>query len=351
MRSFEKQIRETVKSWGLHPELHGRSVLITGAGGHLGSTLSKFLLAYNEMNDLKNESSIKVISAARDCTRIQHLYTTFLNDPNHTFLDFEVTSSLENLQNVDYIIHAASPSSPVFHQLNPIETLDANIIGTRNLLEFAAKGCHSFLYISSTGVYGKPGTAANAGSNESAFEGISPTEVGACYIEAKRAGEALCVAYARQKSVPAKIARLSHVFGPGMNLDTKMAQADFVSDILKGDAPKLNGDGKAVRSFLYIMDAVLGCLHVLLHGKPAEAYNVADPSNSMTIGAFAHQLVEIFSDRNLKGIDSLPQKQNLDCQKYYGIEKLASLGWKPQTIFRDAVVDTVHYYENQSKVD
>lgn len=340
------------ETWGMHPELHGRHIFITGAGGHLGSTLSKFLLAYNDVNNLKDEESIKVISTARNIKQVQNLYVTNLNNPYLTLLDYDVTRSIDYLSNIDYIIHAASPSSPAFHQTNPIETLNANIIGTQNLLELAGnKKCLSFLFVSSTGVYGKPGTAVNAGSNELSFEGVSPIEVGTCYVEAKRAGEALCVAYARQKGVPAKIARLSHVFGPGMNLETKMAQADFVSDILHGSAPKLNGDGKALRSFLYIMDAVTGCLQVLLNGNSAEAYNVADPANSMTIGTFAHKLVELFSDKNLRGIDLLPEKTNLENQNCYGIDKIKTLGWKPQVNFNDAIIETVQYYDNLAKVD
>jgi len=192
----------------------------------------------------------------------------------------------------DYIIHAASIASPIFYRKSPIETMDANILGLRSLLDHAiarkrtSKPIQGFLFFSSSEIYGSPDpkfipTPEHYNGN------VSCTGPRACYDESKRFGETLCVNFAHQHQIPITIARPFNNYGPGLKLKDGRVVSDFASNILNGEDIVLLSDGSASRTFCYIADAVHGYLLVLLCGSPGESYNIGIEEPEISIKKFA----------------------------------------------------------------
>jgi UDP-glucuronate decarboxylase len=177
----------------------------------------------------------------------------------------------------DYIIHAASIASPTYYRRYPIETMDANVTGLRNLLDYATSpsgsGIRSILYFSTSEIYGDP-DAASIPTKETYRGLVSSTGPRACYDESKRYGETLCVNFARERGVPVTMARPFNNYGPGLKLTDRRVLPDLVRDVLAGRNITLLSDGKPTRTFCYVADAVTGYYKILLRGRPGEPYNI-----------------------------------------------------------------------------
>ena len=208
---------------------------------------------------------------------------------------------------LEYIIHAASPASPNQYSQYPAEVLDANITGTRELLELArAKKSKGFMFLSSGEVYGK---VEKIPTKESDYGYIDLLNIRSCYSEGKRAGEALCVAWFHQYNVPTKIVRPFHTYGPRMEIGDGRVFADFVEDILENRNITLFSDGATTRAFCYISDAIAGFFKVLLNGEPATAYNVGSDVE-ISISDLAEKLVKEFSEKNISIIHKQRKHSN-----------------------------------------
>jgi UDP-glucuronate decarboxylase len=152
--------------------------------------------------------------------------------------------------------------------------MDANTMGLRNLLDYAAvHRPEAFLYFSTSEIYGDP-DAAHIPTDESYRGNVSCTGPRACYDESKRFGETLCVNFAKVRGVPVAMARPFNNYGPGLRLSDRRVLPDFFRDSLAGRDIVLHSDGLATRTFCYISDALSGYLRILLGGKPGESYNI-----------------------------------------------------------------------------
>jgi nucleoside-diphosphate-sugar epimerase len=213
-------------------------------------------------------------SAEQAKSRFHH----WLQDDGFSLLVQDVTQSLPHDLKPQLIIHAASPASPKFYRPDPVGTMLPNVVGTLNLLNLARQArTERFLFFSSAEVYGlfrDPPAAID----ETSYGSLDPNDNRSCYAESKRMGEALCSAYALQYGVAATIVRPFHTYGPGMKLNDGRVFADFIRDVVTGQEITLKGDGKDRRSFCYLSDATEAFLHILLHGRPGQAYNVGNPS-------------------------------------------------------------------------
>jgi UDP-glucuronate decarboxylase len=203
-----------------------------------------------------------------------------------------------------YVIHAAGIASPTYYRAHPIETMDANINGLRNLLDYARQRLEAglemegFLFYSSSEIYGDP--APDAIPTPETYRGnVSCTGPRACYDESKRYGETLCVNFARQHGIPVTSVRPFNNYGPGMKITDGRVIADFFRDALGGRNLVLLSDGSPTRTFCYVSDAVTGYYLALLRGRRGEAYNVGvhGPEISMldlaeTIAGLANDLFD-----------------------------------------------------------
>jgi UDP-glucuronate decarboxylase len=251
-------------------------------------------------------------------------------------------------QPADFIIHAASQASPKFFGVDPVGPFEANVLGTQHMLHLAHQS-HSegFLFFSSGEVYGQPSDPAKLVS-ESDYGYLDPLQVRSCYAEGKRAGETLCACWHAQHGVPAKIVRLSHTYGPGMELNDGRVFADFVADIVERRNIVLKSDGSARRPFCYLADATEAYFRVLLLGVPGEAYNVGSGKQCSML-ELAETLCRLFPERGCqvvrqpreaadRYIPSQVQGFALD------LSKIRALGWEATTSIEEGFRRTVESY-------
>lgn len=274
----------------------GSTIAITGAAGFLGFYLSNTLSYWN--TQVANEKQINVVLLDTFLRGRPNWINRLGKQQNITVLSKNVIDPVcDELVSADYIIHAASIASPVFYREHPIETMDANVTGLRNILDSAlarqsVSPPKGILYFSTSEIYGDP-DPANIPTPESYRGNVSCTGPRACYDESKRYGETLCVNFARQHKVPVKIARPFNNYGPGLKITDKRAPPDFANDILNGRDIVLLSDGSPTRTFCYIADAIIGYYKVLFNGTPGESYNIGNDSPEISIRDFAHQNVAI----------------------------------------------------------
>jgi UDP-glucuronate decarboxylase len=325
--------------------LSGANILITGAAGFLPAYMVETILYLNRHRFTK---PARVIALVRNADRARERFAPHLTDRNLEIAVQNISDPLTIPANFDYIVHAASQASPLFYRTDPVGTLSANILGAWHLLEASRQHpVRGFLYFSSGEVYGIiKGNSGPIAEHDGGF--LDPTDVRSCYGESKRMAETMCVAWAHQYSIPTRIVRPFHTYGPGMRLDDGRVFADFVRDILKGGPIVLNSDGSARRSFCYLADATLGFFTVLLLGKNGEAYNVANPNGETSIAELADRLAIEFHSEGI----TVERRARTD-QNYFvspivstipNIDKAKALGWNPPHSIEQGFRRTVESY-------
>ena len=197
------------------------------------------------------------------------------------------------LEPVDFIIHAASIASPVFYRQHPIQTMDANVIGLRHLLDAAvARPVESFLFFSTSEIYGDP-DPANIPTKETYRGNVSCTGPRSCYDESKRYGETLCVNFWQVHKVPVKIVRPFNNYGPGLKISDRRVLPDFFRDVLAGRNIVLLSDGRATRTFCYISDALSGYLRALLSPHHGESFNIGADAPEISMRDLAGLVIKV----------------------------------------------------------
>ncbi|MFA5138747.1 MAG: NAD-dependent epimerase/dehydratase family protein [Elusimicrobiota bacterium] len=322
--------------------MRGKTVLVSGAGGFLPSYMVETLLYLNETRGL----GATVLALERDAARAQARFSHYEGRGDLRVVRQDVAEPLEYGGPVDFIVHAASPASPKRYLVDPVGTILPNVIGTRNLLDLAqTKKSEAFLFFSSAEVYGEPDDCRSTVS-EAVPGRLDPMHPRACYAESKRMGETMCAAWHRQFGVPAKIVRVFHTYGPGMDLQDGRVFCDFVRDIVAGKDILVESDGRAVRPFCYLSDAVRAFFTVLLLGVPGEAYNVANDEARLSVMELAERLAGLFQSRGvgvqLRGTPQPSTGAVSRCSP--DISKLRGLGWQPRHAIEVGFRRTVETY-------
>jgi UDP-glucuronate decarboxylase len=268
--------------------LEGTSLLVTGGSGFL---CSYFLETVACLNDEVFRAPCRVISVDNLRTgstdRVAHL----AGRPDFIFLQHDVSTPLALPEPVDRIIHGAGIASPTFYRRHPLETIDVNVSGTRQMLELARSSSRvrSILYFSTSEIYGDPDPQFIPTPED--YRGfVSCTGPRACYDESKRLAETLCAIYQSCYSTPVKIVRPFNVYGPGQRLDDRRVIPDMISAALRRDPLVLLSDGRATRAFCYISDAITAMWHVLMSGFDGEAFNVGNDEREITMHELAEEM-------------------------------------------------------------
>ena len=324
--------------------LEGKKILISGANGMLPSSIVETLLVLND-NHFKKPCSIMCL--VRNEENFKKRFPKAHDRSDIKLIVSDVADFKTFDGELDYIIHAASQASPKYYGTDTVGTIEANVTGTKNLLEHAKeKNVESFLFFSSSEVYGSMPEGL-VQITEKDYGLVDPMLLRSCYAESKRLGETLCVSYSHQYGVPVKIARPFHTYGPGMRLDDGRIFADLVASVVKKQNIVLKSKGEATRCFCYTADATDGFLRILLHGNNAEAYNIGNPNQELKIIELAQLMVEL-SNNEIKIIFDFEDSKNYVKSKVQRntpeISKLMNLGWQPKIDAKEGFLRTIRSY-------
>lgn len=301
-----------------------KTFLISGATGAIARYFVYTLL---ELNRKYEDVQCRVIALCRNREKAEELFKDYI-DSDLFFLIQSVEQRIIYEGKIDYIIHAASNSATRLFYSNPVETSCANIIGTVNLLELAReKKAEGFLFLSSGAIYGDDSQALSD-VREDEYYVIDSLEIGNCYALSKKMAENLCVSYYSEFGVPAKIVRIAHTYGPGIDLEDGHVYSDFVKAILNNENIVIHGSGMQKRAFCYITDAMKAFFLILFSGQNGEAYNMINNSQFISIKDLAERL---FQGMDIKRDILVKGKEEEDCSNQVSLssEKLEKLGWKP----------------------
>lgn len=250
--------------------ISGRTVLVTGATGLIGSALVRLL----------KEKGAKVTSAVRNVKKAEGESVYYdANEPIGFDRDF------------DYIVHAACSAHPLAYSLDPVGTMKANIIGTMNLLEYAVNHHSRLLFISSGEIYGND-APDESGFKEDYAGTLDTMNPRSCYPESKRAAETLVASYVKQYGADALVARCCHVYGESITSSNSRADAQFLRNAVSGHDIVMKSAGSQVRSFMYADDCAEALITLLEKGISGEAYNVAGRTTA-SIAEYAKTLARL----------------------------------------------------------
>lgn len=254
--------------------------MITGAAGFLGRYLASFLANTSE------ETGIRQLMLT-DLPSQVHRLEPLARAAGVEAAPWDVRQTLpQSLREGawDYIIHAASIASPVKYRQDPLGTIDANLLGLRQLLDLSLdQGTRGLLFFSSSEVYGNP---IEVPTSEAYPGQVSFTGPRACYDESKRLGETLCWIYGTKLRVPVSVVRPFNNFGPFLDINDGRLPSDLASDVFARRDLHLYSDGSPTRTFCYVSDAATGYLSALLHGS-YDAYNIGRDDDEMSVRDFA----------------------------------------------------------------
>jgi nucleoside-diphosphate-sugar epimerase len=275
--------------------LEGKNLLITGGAGFLGCYFVQSVLHWNQKVDSRKHIHLTVYD--NFSRGIPKWLTAIERNSNLTLVKHDIRNPLpQDIGDFEYIIHAASIASPTYYRKDPIGTMDANINGLRMLLEYfkqqkeKSKEVGGFLFFSSSEIYGDP-TPESIPTPEDYRGNVSCTGPRACYDEAKRYGETLCVNFAQQYDLPIKVARPFNNYGPGLKITDRRVLPDFARDVLAGKDIVMLSDGSPKRTFCYVADAITGYYKILVKGHPGEAYNIGVESPEISVAELAEKVV------------------------------------------------------------
>jgi len=309
-----------------------KTVLITGAAGFLGSHLCDYFLSKN----------LKVLG-------IDNLITGSLKNLSHLesnsdfeFREIDVTHDFKINDSIDYILHFASPASPIDYLQIPIKTLRVGSLGTENILKIALKNKACILIASTSEVYGDP---LEHPQKEEYCGNVDPVGPRGVYDEAKRFQEALTTAYHTYHGLDIRIARIFNTYGSRMRVNDGRAIPAFMGQVLRGESLTVFGDGSQTRSFCYIDDMVEG-IYKLLHSNYKKPINLGNPEEIALID-FANEIINLGENNNKIIFKPLPIndpiKRKPDITKAMNI-----LNWIPKVSRKKGLENTFNYFRSLS---
>ena len=309
-----------------------KTVLITGAAGFLGSHLCDYFIFKN----------YRIIA-------IDNLITGNLNNLSHLnsnsdfiFKEIDITCDFKIEDSIDFILHFASPASPIDYLKIPLETLRVGSLGTENVLKIALKNKARILIASTSEVYGDP---LEHPQNEEYFGNVDPVGPRGVYDEAKRFQEALTTAYHTYHGLDIRIARIFNTYGSRMRVNDGRAIPAFMSQILRKENLTVFGDGSQTRSFCYIDDMVDG-IYKLLHSNYSKPLNLGNPEEISLID-FAKEIITM-SGINTKIIFK-PLPINDPIRRKPDISKaMKILNWFPQFSRKQGLKKVFTYFKSLS---
>ena len=347
---IREDARWLVEEAGLPLErLRGRTLLLTGACGFLGAYVLDVLAAWNE----RQQEPCRILALDNFIVglpeRIEHLR----GRKDIRFLSQDLIQPFTAPEPIHAIFHAAGVASPTFYRRFPLETIDVNVGGTRQLLELCrTQPVAWMLHLSTSEIYGDP--APEAIPTREDYRGfVSCTGPRACYDESKRLSETLCSLYHQQYGVPVKVGRPFNVYGPGQRIDDRRIVPDLMQAAMKGEPLVLLSDGRATRAFCYLRDATWAMLLIALEGENGQAYNMGNDREEVAMLTVAETL------RDVAGLKEPVQYQVSEDRHYLtdnpqrrcpDLARIRTLGpYEPKVNLREGLGRTFRSYQEDMR--
>ncbi len=310
-----------------------KKILITGAAGFLGSHLcDRFISEGFYVIGMDN-------FITGDKKNLEHLK----GNPNFEFIEHDVTEFIKIEGNLDYILHFASPASPIDYLKIPIQTLKVGSLGTHNLLGLAKAKVARILIASTSEVYGDPLVHPQTEDYYGNVNTIGPRGV---YDEAKRFQESITMAYHRFHGLETRIVRIFNTYGPRMRLNDGRVIPAFLGQALRGENLTIFGDGSQTRSFCYVDDQVEGIYRLLLSDY-AYPVNIGNP-HEITIKDFAEEIIKLTRTLQKVIYKDLPVNDPMQRQPDITLAKKL-LDWEPKVARDEGLKITFDYFKTFSK--
>ena len=306
--------------------------VVTGGAGFLGSHLCDRLLA----EGFKVFCIDNLITGNVD--NISHLF----GNEDFSFIKHDVTNFIYVPGKVDFILHFASPASPIDYLQLPIQTLKVGSLGTHKALGLAKEKKARFLLASTSEVYGDPVVHPQS---EDYWGNVNPIGPRGVYDEAKRFAEAITMAYNRYHGIATRIARIFNTYGPRMRLNDGRALPTFVGQALRGEDLSVFGNGSQTRSFCYVSDLIDG-IYKLLISDEVNPINIGNPEE-ITIKEFAEEVIRLTGTKSKICYKDLPVDDPKIRQP--SIEKAKSvLGWTPKVGREEGLKITIEFFKTNA---
>jgi dTDP-glucose 4,6-dehydratase len=308
--------------------------VVTGAAGFIGSHLCESLVE-------RGHSVVGIDNLLTgDMANVAHL-----RDRDFQFIRHDVTRYIDVDGQVDYVLHWASPASPIDYLELPIQTLKVGSLGTHNALGLAMAKRACFVLASTSEVYGDPTVHPQ---KETYWGNVNPIGPRGVYDEAKRFAEAITLAYHRYHGLDTKIVRIFNTYGPRMRLRDGRAVPAFMSQALRGEDVTVFGDGKQTRSFCYVTDLVDGILR-LMESDLNEPVNIGNP-HELTIEEIARLIISLVGSKSRIIYRPLPVDDPR--QRQPDITRARTLlGWEPRVDLRAGLLKTIAYFKLKLDID
>ena len=308
-----------------------KKVLVTGGAGFLGSHLcEKLLVEGYDVTCMDNFLTGRM-------ENIEHL----LGKPNFTFKKHDVTTYIEIKGSLDYIMHFASPASPIDYLQHPIHTLKVGALGTYNSLGLSKDKKAAFLLASTSEVYGDPEVNPQ---NEEYWGHVNPVGPRSVYDEAKRYAEAITTAYHNKHNIDIRIARIFNTYGPRMRINDGRALPAFMCQALRSEPITIFGDGSQTRAFCYVDDLIEGIYKLLLYGTNSPV-NIGNPSE-ISILDFAKEILKLTKSKSEIVFKELPA--NDPKVRRPDISKARDLlDWEPKITREEGLKKVLDYFKKE----
>jgi UDP-glucuronate decarboxylase len=303
-------------------------ILITGAAGFLGFSLSKKFLAEGHLVTGLDDFTTGSLKHIKELEKLDNFRFVFqdVRDPIHG--------------NFDGILNFACPASPLHYQADPVRTLETNFIGMVNALRLAKELNARVLQASTSEVYGDPLISPQV---ESYWGNVNPIGIRSCYDEGKRAAETICFDYLRQHNLDIRVIRIFNTYGPGMAIGDGRVVSNFIVQALKGEDLTIYGDGSQTRSFCYVDDLVDGIYRTFISDINVKSpINLGNP-NEFTMSELANLVIKITNSKSKIINIALPSDDPKQRCPDISLAK-KTLNWEPVTNLEIGIEKTVEYF-------
>ncbi len=320
-------------------EVRNTSFLVTGGTGLIGGFILNSLSGLNEKFGL----NIKIYGLARNKDKViskglsENITWIYGSMENITSYDFDV----------DYVIHTASPTQSAYLLNNPVETIESNILGTMNLINYSKRSNAKLIYLSSIEIYGEVFDDSIT-LKEDMYGVLNHLKPRSAYPESKKLIECLLTSYGIEYNLNFNIIRLTQTFGAGIDENDNRVFAYIAKSIINGENIILKTNGQSSKPYIYVSDAVNAIFYIIFRGKSKETYNVANPKTYISIYDMAKKIIDEFN-KNI----SIKIEMNNDSSMYapvtktkLDVSKLEDLGFEPKYNLVEMYSRLINYLKN-----